>query len=168
VNESGGFMDKMFDSPSGCCPPFNPEPWDEKEHLWQDKLFIKDHVRSFLHIPLNFGKVMTRNMEKIAKAQALTPDPLMLSDEKSKWGADIYIAVTKDIPDSTMSRISGRFLTKAFEGPYRNIRAWIREMETFVRSKKVTTKKLYFFYTTCPKCAKFYGKNYVVIVAQID
>jgi hypothetical protein len=26
---------------------------------------------------------------------------------------------------------------------------------------------MYFFYTTCPKCAKKYGKNYVVILAQI-
>ncbi len=49
-------------SETGCCPRFNPEPWDEKETIWEDKLFIKDHVTSFLHIPLNFGKVMIRNM----------------------------------------------------------------------------------------------------------
>lgn len=159
-------MDKLYDSPTGCCPPFNPEPWDEKEHLWQDKLFVKDHVRSFLHIPLNFGKVMTRNMEKISSAQALVPEPLLLSDEKSLWGADVYIAVTKDIPDSQMARLSGRFLTKVFEGPYKNIGNWIKEMEAYVDSNGKTTRKLYFFYTTCPKCAKFYGKNYVVLVAQ--
>ena len=29
------------------------------------------------------------------------------------------------------------------------------------------TSCLYFFYTTCPKCAKYYGKNYVVLVAQV-
>jgi hypothetical protein len=161
-------MDKLYDSPTGCCPAFNPAPWDEKEHTWQDKLFIKDHVCSFLHIPLNFGKVMVRNMDKIVQAQALTPEPLLLSDDKSLWGADIYIAVAKDIPNSEMVKISGRFLTKVFEGPYKNIRTWIREMDTFVKAKGKTTKKLYFFYTTCPKCAKFYGKNYVVLVAQID
>ena len=53
---------------TGCCPRFNPEPWEEKEVTWQDKLFVKDQVRSFLHIPLNFGKVMVRNMEMIEKA----------------------------------------------------------------------------------------------------
>jgi len=26
---------------------------------------------------------------------------------------------------------------------------------------------MYFFYTTCPKCAKKYGKNYVVILAEV-
>jgi len=28
-------------------------------------------------------------------------------------------------------------------------------------------RKLYFFYTTCPRCAQKYGKNYVVILAQV-
>jgi hypothetical protein len=28
-------------------------------------------------------------------------------------------------------------------------------------------RRMYFFYTTCPKCAKKYGKNYVVIFAQV-
>jgi NMD protein affecting ribosome stability and mRNA decay len=26
--------------------------------------------------------------------------------------------------------------------------------------------EMYFFYTTCPKCARKYGKNYVAILAQ--
>ena len=40
-----------------CCPPFKPEPWDEKTITWENKRFVKDRVRSFLHIPLNFGGV---------------------------------------------------------------------------------------------------------------
>ena len=31
-------MDNPYDSETGCCPRFDPEPWDEKEHTWQDKL----------------------------------------------------------------------------------------------------------------------------------
>jgi hypothetical protein len=27
-------------------------------------------------------------------------------------------------------------------------------------------KKTYCYYTTCPRCAKKYGKNYVVLLAQ--
>ncbi|MGD9980573.1 MAG: hydrolase [Hyphomonadaceae bacterium] len=29
-------------------------------------------------------------------------------------------------------------------------------------------ERIYLFYTTCPKCAKAYGKNYVVAVAQLE
>ena len=36
-----------------------------------------------------------------------------------------------------------------------------------VESKAKEFKKMYFFYTTCPKCAKFYGKNYIVILAEV-
>ena len=91
----------------------------------------------------------------------------MLSDENSLWGADVYIAVAKDVPDSEMVKISGTFLTKVFEGHYKNVRNWIGEMKTYVESKKRDMEKMYFFYTTCPKCAEHYGKNYVVILAKV-
>ena len=161
-------MDKLNEqSETGCCPRFDPRPWEDKEIKFQDKLFLKDHVRSFLHIPLNFDKIMVKNMEKIKAANALTPELLLLSDEKSMWGSDVYIAVSKEVPGAQMEKISGTFLSKVFEGPYKNMGKWAKEMQSFVKSKGKELKKMYFFYTTCPKCAKFYGKNYTVIMAQV-
>ncbi len=161
-------MDKLYEeSETGCCLRFNPEPWDEKQVTWKNKLFIKDQVRSFLHIPLNFGKTMVKNMELINKADALNPQPLMLSDEHSPWKANIYIGVSKEIPGAEMEEISGTFLTKVFEGPYKNMRKWVDEMKKYVKSKDKEIKKMYFFYTTCPRCAEFYGKNYTVILAEV-
>ncbi len=161
-------MDRLYEqSETGCCPRFNPEPWDEKEVTWHDKLFMKDHVRSLFHIPLNFGQVMVKNMEKIKAAGALAPEPLMLSDEKSLWGADVYIGVGKEVHGAEMKRISGTFLSKAFEGPYKNVGDWVKEMKAYVKSRGKDIKKLYFFYTTCPACAKAYGKNYTVILALV-
>ena len=160
-------MDKLYDSETGCCPRFDPEPWDEREHLFEDRLFIKDRVTSIFHIPINFGKVIVRNLDKIVKADALTPEPFMLSDENSLWGSDLYIEVTKEIADSQMERISGSFVSRVFEGPYKNIKKWIKEMQQYTESIGKQQKKLYFYYTTCPKCAKHYGKNYVVLVAQV-
>ena len=96
------------------------------------------------------------------------PEPaVILTDENSLWGADVYIEVTKDIPGANMATISGTFLSKVFEGPYRNVRQWITEMKNYVEGKGKSIRKLYFFYTTCPKCAKKYGKNYVVILARL-
>ncbi|MBU2613408.1 hypothetical protein KJ925_03060 [Patescibacteria group bacterium] len=153
--------------PTGCCDPFDPEPWTDKELTWTNKLFVKDHVTSFMHIPLNMGSKIIKNMALIEKAGAKAPYQLMLTDEKSLWGADIYIDVVKDVPGAQMATISGTFLTKVFEGPYNMAGTWAKEMETYVTSKGKTIKKLYFSYTTCPKCAKAYGKNYVVLFAQI-
>lgn len=150
-----------------CCPRFDPGPWNEKEITWVNRLFVKDRVRSFLHIPLNFGEVMRRNMKVIDAAGADSPAMCVLSDENSLWGADVYIEVTKDVPGANMATISGTFLSKVFEGPFGNMRKWIEEMMTYVAGKGRSLQKLYFFYTTCPKCAKKYGKNYVVILAQV-
>ncbi len=143
------------------------EIWDEKEITWQDKVFLKDHVRSFLHIPLNFKKVMVKNMERIKDADALSQQPITLSDEKSLWGADVYIAVSKEVPGAAMERISGTFLSKVFEGPYKDAGKWAKEMKAYVESKGKKPNKMYFFYTTCPKCAEFYGKNYTVLLVKV-
>lgn len=160
-------MENETMQPTGCCDPFNPEPWQEKEIVWKDKIFVKDHITSFLHIPLNFGKKVVKNMELIIKADAKSLQQLMLCDD-SLWGTDIYIEVSKDVPGAVMSTLSGTFLTKVFEGPYQNAGKWAKEMETHVENKGGEIKKLFFSYTTCPKCAKAYGKNYVVLFARID
>jgi len=150
-----------------CCPQFDPGPWDGKELSWKGRRFVKDRVRSFLHIPLNFGSVMVRNMKQIEAAGAKPAETIVLSDENSLWGADVYIGVAKDVPNAANVTISGTFLSKVFEGPYQNVRKWIEETKTFVASRGKQLKKLYCYYTTCPKCAKKYGKNYVVILAQV-
>ena len=153
---------------TGCCEPFNPKPWQEKEIIWQDKIFVRDHVTSFLHMPLNMGSKIIKNMALIEKAGAKASCQLMLTDEKSLWGADIYIDVAKEVPGAQMATLSGIFLTKVFEGPYQNAGKWAEEMKEYVENKGKKIKKLYFSYTTCPKCAKAYGKNYVVLFAQIN
>ncbi|MFA5855577.1 MAG: hydrolase [Candidatus Gracilibacteria bacterium] len=152
---------------TGCCKPFDPKPWEDKEIKWDEKLFVKDHVISFLHIPLNFGGKVVKNMELIEAAGAESDCQLMLSDEKSLWGADIYIDVAKNVPGAKMAKISGVFLTKVFEGPFRDVGKWVKEMTEYVSGKGKKLKKLYLCYTTCPKCAKAYGKNYVVIFAEV-
>jgi len=160
-------MENQNVKPTGCCDPFDPGPWQEKEITWTNKIFVKDHVASFLHMPLNFGQKVVKNLELIEKAGAKAHCQLMLTDEKSLWGADIYIDVSKDVPGAEMATISGTFLTKVFEGPYQNAGKWAQEMVKYVEGKGKKIKKLYFSYTTCPKCAKAYGKNYVVLFAKV-
>ena len=161
-------MDKLYEqADTGCCPRFNPEPWDNKEVIFEDRLFLKNHVRTFLHIPLGFGKVMLENMTRIKEADALAPEPLMLYEAKSLFGADLYIAVTKEVPGAEMARVSGTFLSKVFEGPFKDTGRWVKEMRQYVKSKGRDMKNVFFFYTTCPACAKVYGKNYTVLLAEV-
>jgi hypothetical protein len=150
-----------------CCPEEFPAAWHEQEIVWHDKRFVKGRVRSLLHIPLNFGGVLARNVRLIEAAGARLEEMLILTDENSLWGADMYVAVGKDVPGAVMASLSGTFLSKVFEGPYRQIPVWIDEMKRYVQSKGRDLQHLYFNYRTCPKCAKRFGKNYVVLLAQV-
>ena len=73
---------------TGCCEPFDPQPWQDKEITWQDKLFVKDHVSSFLHMPLNMGKKIVKNMALIEKAGAKVAGSVSKKTDYVVAGAD--------------------------------------------------------------------------------
>ena len=156
-----------MDKENCCCPKFNPEPWDDKQIIWQDRKFLMDRVRSVFHIPLNFGPVMKRMMEKIEASNVKCQDMIVLADEDSLWGTNVFVDVSGDVKDGDMVTISGTFLSKVFEGPYKDMGKWIKQMDQYVRSKGKESIMQYYYYTTCPKCAKKYGKNYVVLLSKI-
>lgn len=87
---------------TGCCARLDRELWDEKRHEWTDRPFLRDQIRQFLHIPLNFGSVMVRD-----------------------------------------------------------------HAEAWVRAKGEEPEHVYFYYPTCPNCAKAFGKSEVVLFAKV-
>ncbi|MBN1792710.1 hypothetical protein JW826_03430 [Candidatus Woesearchaeota archaeon] len=159
----------MSDKSKTCCPRFNPKVWDKKSVVWKNKPFVQDEVRQIFHVPLGIGKVIMRMWEKIeaGKAKPKPKDFIMLAYDPSPWRSELYMSVTKDVKDAKMARLSGTFLTKVFEGPYNNVPKWMKEMDEYVKAKKKKIVKEYFYFTTCPKCAKKYGKNYVVAFYQV-
>ncbi len=158
----------MSDNPTGCCPRFNTDGWDGVELHFNDMPMLRAVTMSAMHIPLNIGKVFTRVQKHIEKADAFDPDHyIVLSRDPSPWSAEHLFAVSKPVPDEEMTTLSGDYITKVFEGPYRNARDWYEEMDRLVRANGDLPGKIWFFYTTCPKCAKTYGKNYVVGVAEV-
>ena len=151
-----------------CCPKFDPKPWDDQLFEWKDKKFIKDNVFTIFYMPINFGKVMVRINKAVMNAGATIPDSLGLSDHTSKWNMDIYLAVDKEIPGAKNISLSGKYFSKVYEGPFKDTEKWCKDFENVLKSKGLSQKKMYMWYTTCPKCAKKYGKNYVAIMAQVD
>ncbi len=151
-----------------CCPKFDPIPWDEKNHEWSDKKFIKDKVFCIFNIPITFGRVMKRLDEKVKKSGGSFPDYMCLSDHTSMWNMDVYLAVDKEIPDAENVTLTADLFSKVYEGPYKDTGKWCKDFESQVKSKGMSIKKWFMWYTTCPKCIKKYGKNYVVLLAETD
>tara|TARA_E500000305_G_scaffold108073_1_gene109576 strand:- start:5697 stop:6263 length:567 start_codon:yes stop_codon:yes gene_type:complete len=153
---------------TGCCPKFNPEGWDGQDLHFRDKPMVRAVTMSAMHVPLNMGRVFSRVQGHIEDAGAFDSDDcIVLTRDTSPWASEHYFSVGKPVENEEMTTLSGDFVTKVFEGPYREARNWYREMQELVRKRGGTSGDIYFFYTTCPRCAKAYGKNYVVGVAEI-
>ena len=64
-------------------------------------------------------------------------------------------------------RAQGSFATCVFEGPYGRAREWQEGLVDYARSIGREVSDVYFFYTTCPTCAKHYGRNYVIVLGRL-
>lgn len=154
---------------TGCCPKFNPDGWDGQALHFRDKPFVKATTRSMMHVPLNMGSVFSRVHQHLKDAGAFDPaDFIVLSHDTSAWSSEHLFSASKPVPHEEMTTLSGDFVTKVFEGPYQQAAEWHHEMDRLVRDRQAKPGNVYFFYTTCPKCAKAYGKNYVVGVAALE
>jgi hypothetical protein len=154
---------------TGCCARFTPAGWDDQTLHFADKPFVRATTRSLAHVPLNMGRVFARVMENLTASKATDPgQTIVLSRDLSAWQAEHLFAVTKPVADEENITLSGTYLTKVFEGPYSAVRGWHDQMCDLVRARGSAPAEVYFFYTTCPKCAKAYGRNYVVGVARLD
>ena len=155
-------------SETGCCPKFNPEPFDNKIFEWNQKTFVKGSVNTFFFMPLNFGKVMTRMVTQIEASGATMPDGMGLSDHTSRWKMDIYVAVDKEIAGMDNVKLSGKFLSRVYEGNYNKTGVWCEDFKQAAGKQGLSIKKWYMWYNYCPKCAKHYGKNYVTIICEVE
>ena len=151
-----------------CCPPFDPSPWDDSIVEWDNKKFIREKIRTLFFMPLNFGQKMRKLDRIVTEAGGSFPGSMGLSDHTSKWNMDIYLAVDKDIPGVRNVTLNGRFFTRVYEGPFSDTGKWCKDYEEAAKKRDMTIKKWYMWYTTCPKCAKKYGKNYTVIVGEVE
>jgi len=161
-------MENKNQSNQECCPKFVPSLWHDTVKEWNNKLFIKDKVQTFFYIPINFGKVMTRLDKKIRESNVECVDYLCLSEHTSAWNMNLYLAVDKDIANAEKVYFSGKYYCAVYEGSFNNTGSWAKDFEKNAEAKGYKIKKTYFWYTTCPKCAKKFGKNYVVILGAFE
>jgi len=153
--------------PTGCCPRFDPAPWQDQELHWEGKLFVRDRLRTAVHVPVDMRSHIAHELALINAAHAL-PDPFfMLYEDVSAWGADIRIAVTGPVPGAQMDSLSGTFLTRVYDGPYSQTASHIEAMKRSVAAAGRRFDRVFFFYPTCPTCSRAYGENPTVVLARL-
>lgn len=155
-----------------CCPLFNGDKWDKKRFHWDKKLFIKDSVPAFFHIPMTnlLGKRMTKMMRLSEKAKAEIPDrseAMVLFHDPSAFRSEFYLSVTKPVEGANNTELSGDFIAGVFEGPYNSVPKHIKTMDQRLKTQNLNARDYYVHYAYCPGCAKKYGHNYMVLFAQV-
>lgn len=157
----------MAENQNICCPPFEADGWNDKTLEWQNKQFVKASVFTVFYMPVNFGSVMRKLDRRVRDADASVPEFVCLADHTSKWNMDLYLAVDKNVPGAENTTLDGKFYSRVYEGPFKDTAKWCKDYEAVAGNKGFSIRKWYMWYTTCPKCAKKYGKNYVAIVGQV-
>jgi hypothetical protein len=150
-----------------CCPPFDPVAWDRLDLTFDAKRFVRVRTRSLFHIPLNMSPVFAAAWAKIKAAGAEDAQFAILSDDSSMWRGEHFFPVTKDVPGLETVFLSGRFVTRVFDGPYRDAYIWVGEMREDIALTGRRMGRLFFYYTSCPACAERRGHNYAVGIGEV-
>jgi len=155
---------------TGCCARPNVEPWDRTTIEFKNRKFIRLHTRSMMFIPLNMSDIMTELQEIAEGAKATMPpqEAMVLSRDLTPWRAEQLYAVSKVVEGADNVTIDGKFASIVFEGDYSKAKNWFDDMVEYASELGSKSEEIYFFYTTCPKCAEHYGKNYVVGLAKLS
>jgi hypothetical protein len=156
---------------SECCPPFDPKPWENKIHHWKNKVFIRETIPMVFHLPFP-GSVrnVIAKLCKQAREAGSAPgigDFLLLTHDPSPWKLELLMMVNHEIPGADNVKISGTFFSKVFDGQLSKVPQYIRDTDIYLIGQGKLAKKYYFYFTTCPKCARKYEHNYIVAIVEL-
>lgn len=154
---------------TGCCAVPNVQDWQDKTHKFEDRHFIRLHTKSFMYMPLNMAKIMKKLDQTTENANAKLPmvQTMILSRDLSPWKAEQLYGVRGPVEGADNVTLSGDFYSQVYEGPYKEAGKWHKQLVQAVIEMGKQPNEIYFCYTTCPKCLKHYGKNYVIGLAKI-
>jgi len=163
----------MNNANNECCPEFHLEKWDKKTLNWDKKQFIRESIPTLFHIPFPpmIGSKITKMLDLADKAGANInnkEEVLILFRDPSPFRSEIYLSVAKNVPMADNVAISGSFVGRVFDGGYNSIPKFIGLMNQYLAETGKKAKDYYIHYAYCPKCAKKFGHNYVLLLAQIN
>ena len=126
------YLFNTMDENTECCVKFDPKRWDEKEHNWENKKFIKDSMPTFFHIPFPpmIAKKLTKMWGMVVDNKANSADnrdSLFLFYDPHPFKSEMYLSVNKEVPGAINDTISGNFISKVYDGPYNAVPKFMKK-----------------------------------------
>ena len=109
-------------------------------------------------------------MEQVEGWDALDEDlrdTLLLFHDPHAFKTELLLSVTREVPGADNIELSGTFMAKVYDGPFKAVPRFMKEMKSYVKSQEKEVKDYYVHYAYCPKCALKSGHNYMVFFAKI-
>lgn len=106
-------------------------------------------------------------VERVGAGAPEKEDTLILFRDPTPFKGEIYISVEKDVPTENNVVISGSFVSRVFDGGYNAIPKFVKIMDEYLTKIGKKAKDYYIHYAYCPKCAKKFGHNYMILFAEI-
>ena len=78
------------------------------------------------------------------------------------------MSLTAEVPGGRNEKFTGTFHSRVFEGRYGDIIKFVNQTEQSLDANKMIAKKHYIYFPNCPKFARKYGHNYIVIVSGLE
>jgi hypothetical protein len=161
---------KMKPKEDICCKNIDLAKWNFRRVKWRNKPFYVVKYGTFFHIPIGMDKVMTNGMELLRTKYKTDYPEFWLAKDTGLFSAKMFFAVNRVNPrDPNVIMLSGTYVTRGFQGPYKNMGNYIRVfMEQVHQKYGLKPKDLLFWYVNCPKCAKKQGGPKIVIFGKIS
>lgn len=93
---------------------------------------------------------------------------LILFHDPSAFKSEIYFSVAGKVDNANNVKISGTFIAKVFDGAYKDVPKFMKQMNQYLLKKGKTAIDYYIHYAYCPKCAEKYRNNYMIFFAKIN
>ena len=106
------------------------------------------------------------NKAKEANAIHHNENALVLAHPSSHFKTELFVAVTKQVPDQETARLSGTFISRVFDGPNNKTSQCLRGLDGYLTSMGKVAKNYYFYSPYCSACARKHGHNYIVAIAE--
>ncbi len=160
----------MADSTTCNCPEINDQDWHLKDENWDKKFFYFDYVRHFFNVPLGYDKQLRAMKLNIAKKGYQLANPDMVLYQPGTFQGRILMEI-KD-PEQYDANVepfeNARMLSRVHQGSRGDLGNALQELKAFTQDRThLDPSIIYYWHTTCSKCAKTRGYEKTVLFARV-
>ena len=160
----------MAASISCNCPDVNDQDWHLQDQNWDGKFFYFEYVRHFFNVPLGYDKqlrAMKRDMAR--KGFRLVNADMVLYQPGLFQGRLLMEINDPDQYDANVERFDqARLLSRVHQGSRSGLKDALQELKAFTQDRAhLDPLIIYYWYTTCDKCAKIRGYEKTVLFARV-